>query len=311
MDRLSERLRHAGEIVDPPEPALERLIGRRERRHRRRRTASAVVALAIAAGGVGGTVYAMRALADRTATPDLVSPAAPSGSEAPSSLEPGEYFYERSIRLFPDAFGMEGGRVVEETWWGWNGSGRRAAESTTPDYGLGPVGTWGHGEFPAEDLSELSTDPQTLAEQLQQRSAPGGASPQPLGTPGPGVSQEAAVLWRAVTALLEMPNAEPALRAALFEVAAESPEVAVQEGVQDPVGREAVMLRILVEGADSQLFFDPDTLQLMASVEDYGGGRVWYRIVVAAGVVDSTEDRPEEEQLLFPGPSTPLPPVED
>src|SRR5918992_322907 len=302
MDTLDERLRRAGEVVNPPEPALDRLARRRERGHRNRRVASAMVALSVAAGGIGAAMVAMGALADRET---VHTPAAP-GADPPLPLGAGEYFYEKTIRLLPHAYGLAGGRVTEETWWGRDGSGRRVADSTTPDYGLGPTGTWGRGEMRVEDLSGLSTDPDVLAQQLRQRSAPGGASPQPPGTPGPGVGEDSASLWRAIGHLLEMPNAEPALRAALFEVAAGIPEVAVRRDVDDPVGRRAIALDLAVGGGDFTLFFDPDTLQFLASVEDYGGG-AFYRIVESAGIVGSTENKPQGSQLLVPPPAGPLP----
>ena len=303
MDTLDERLRRAGEVVSPPEPALDRLARRRERRHRNRRVASAMVALSVAAGGIGAAVMAMGALADRET---VQTPAAAPGAKPPPPLGPGEYFYEKTIRLLPHAYGLAGGRVTEETWWGRDGSGRRVADSTTPDYGLGPTGTWGRGEMRVEDLSGLSTDPDVLAQQLRQRSAPGGASPQPPGTPGPGVGEDSASLWRAIGHLLEMPNAEPALRAALFEVAAGIPEVDVRRDVEDPVGRRAIALDVAMGNGAFTTFFDPDALQFLASVEDYGGG-AFYRIVESAGIVGSTENKPQGSQLLVPPPAGPLP----
>jgi hypothetical protein len=304
MDTLDERLRRAGELVSPPESALDRLARRRERHHRNRRVASAVVALSVAAGGIGAAAVAMGPLADQETAQ---APAAPPGAQPPAPLADGEYFYETTIRLLPDAYGLGGGRVTEETWWARDGSGRRVADSTTPDYGLGPTGTWGRGEMQVEDLSGLSTAPEVLAQELRQRSAPGGASPQPPGTPEPGIGEDSASLWRAIAHLLEMPNAEPALRAALFEVAAGIPEVDVRRDVEDPVGRRAIALGMSVGDGDLTVFFDPDTLQPLASVEDYGGDAVWYRIVESAGIVGSSQDEPHGPQLLVPPPADPLP----
>lgn len=306
MDALSERLRRAGEVVHPPEPALERLIRHRDRRHRNRRIASTLVALSVAAGGLAVAVVALGTLAEGD-RPRVVSPVA-SGAQPPAPLESGEYFYEKTIVLLPHAYGLGGGRVTEETWWGLDGSGRRVGDSTTPNYGLGPTETWGPGRMPAEDLSDLSMDPEILVEQIRQRSSPGGASPQPPGTPGPGIGEDSATLWRAIGHLVEMPNAEPALRAALFEVAAGIPEVELLRDVVDPVGRQAISLHLPVGDGIFDLYFDPDTLQLLATVEDYGPGAVWYRIVESAGIVASTEESPKgSQQLLIPPPAGPLP----
>jgi hypothetical protein len=309
MNSLGERLSRAAEMVSPPEPALDRLRRRRERRERTRRITSAAVALAVTAGGVGGLLYAFGNL-DRRPTPGDSPggppPAVATGSEAPPPLAPGQYLYERSIRILPEDNGIEAGRVTEETWWGPDGSGRRVAHSTTPSYAVGPTGSWGQGDLPVENLYGLSADPEVLAQQLGERSAPGGASPQPAVTPGPGQSAESGGLWRAVTDLLEMPNAEPALRWALFQVAAGIPGVEVLVDVEDPVGRNAVGIRIFTEDAERLLFFDPDSGQLMASTEDYGGGQVWHRIVVRAGVVGSTNEIPSEIEAFFRDPVQPV-----
>lgn len=306
MDSLDERLRRTGELVSPPEPALDRLVLRRDRRRRNRRIASTMLALAVAGGGIGGALYGLRALVDRRPTTPVV-PAAPADADRPPLVENGEYFYEKTILVLPHAYGLGGGRVTEETWWGPDGSGRREGRSTTPDYGLGPIGSWGPGEMPVEDLSGLSTDPDILTHQLVERSAPGGASPQPPGTPGPGVSVDSATLWRAISHLLEMPNAEPALRAALFEVAANIPEVEVLPNTEDPVGRSAIALRMAAGDGVFHLYFDPDTLQLLAGEERYNGGAAFYRVVESAGVVTSTEETPEDGERLVPAPASPLP----
>lgn len=304
---LDERLRRAADLVSPPEPSLTRLVRRRDRRNRNRRLAAAVAALVVTVGGLGGAVLTLSGLAGEGTRPGGDASHAPPGAQPPPPLAPGEYFYERTIIQLPEAYGLDGGRVTEETWWATDGSGRRTGLSTTPDYGLGPRGVWGPGEMEVEDLSKLSFDPEVLWNQLTDRSAPGGASPQPAGTPGFGVSGDPARLWRAISALLEMPNAEPALRAALFEVAATIPEADMEQAVQDPVGRRAVSISMSVGDGPFILFFDPESLQLLASVEEYGEDTTFYRIVEAAGVVGSTEQVPEGDQLLVPRPEEPYP----
>jgi hypothetical protein len=305
MDMLDERLRRAADLVSPPEPSLTLLVHRRDRRSRNRRIAAAVAALVVTLGGLGGAVLGLSGLAGRETRPGSGTSSVPAGAEPPRPLRGGEYFYERTVTLLPKAFGLAGGRVTEETWWATDGSGRRTGVSTTADYGLGPRGMWGPGQMAVEDLSGLSFDPAVLRDQLTGRSAPGGASPQPAGTPGFGVYGDSARLWRASHALLEMPNAEPALRAALFEVAASIPEVEMHRDVQDPVGRPAVSVSTSVGDGLVTMFFDPATLQLLAIVEDYGEDTAWYRIVEAAGVVRSTEETPKRDQLLVPPPEQP------
>lgn len=306
MTDLRDRLRRAIELVSPLEPAYERLLRRRERHARNRRLASASFALLLAAGVLVGVFAGLGRL--RSSSPSGDDPGGPAGeSPAGLKLEPGEYFYEKTSRIIPDAVGSKGGTVVVETWWSPDGSGRRKAESTTASYSPGPNGAWGPGGFPLleTDLSGLSTDPEELDVQLRERSNPGGASPQPSVTPGPGQSPESGALWRAVSDLLEMPNAAPELRAALFRVTTGIPGVRVVKDSIDPVGRPAVALAFRSEGADRELFFDPGTLQFMAEVENYGAEGTWYLIVNRAGIVDSTAERPKE--LIFETPATVLP----
>jgi hypothetical protein len=307
---LDERLRRSAEGISPPEPALERLQQRRRGRERNRRVSSAATALVLTVGVLGGLLFTIRELgpaSGRDTYPGGSGTAGDTATSQPSPLAPGQYFYERSVRLIPDTAQSDGGRVTEETWWSVDGSGRRVAHSTTESYGVAASGTWGPGDFPAtENLTGLSTDPDVLGGQLGARSSPGGASPQPAISPGPGQSAESGVLWRAVTDLFEMPNAEPALRWALFQVAADIPGVEMLEDVEDPVGRDAVGLRIVAEGAERTLFFDPATLQPMASTEDYGEGEVWQRIVVTAGVVGSTDATPTGEERFLRSPPEPL-----
>ena len=308
MTDLRDRLRRASEYASPFEPAYELLLQRRERHARNRRLASASFALVLAAGVLLGVFAGLGRLRSSEPGGDGPRPAAGSTPEG-LKLRRGQYFYEKTSRIIPDAAGINGGTVVVETWWSPDGSGRKEAELTTASYSPGPTGTWGPGGFPLleTDLSGLPTDPEELAVQLRERSAPGGASPQPSVTPGAGQSPESGALWRAVSDLVEMPNALPELRAALFHVTAAIPGVHVVEDSIDPAGRQAVALAFRSEGADRELFFNADTLQFMAEVEDYGGEGTWYLIVERAGIVESTDERPEGKELLFETPATVLP----
>ena len=305
MTDLRDRLRRASEFVSPLEPAYERLQRRRERIKRNRRLASASFALVLGAGVLVGVFAALGRLGSIERNGE--GPGA-GATEEELALRPGEYFYEKTVRILPDIQGT-GGTVAIETWWSSDGSGRKEAESTTSSYGVGPTGTWGPGRFPVmeDDLAGLSTDPDELAIQLRERSGTGGASPQPSVTPGPGQSPESGALWRAVSDLVEMPNAVPELRADLFQVTAGIPGVRLEEDSIDPAGRQAVTLAFRSEGADRELFFDPETLQFMAEVENYGVEGTWYLIVIRTGIVGSTDERPEGKELLFELPTTDLP----
>lgn len=305
MTELRHRLHRASELVSPFEPAYERFLRRQKRHVRRQRLASATFALALAAGVLVGVFAALGRLGSTTRGGEGSVPGA-GETNAELPLGPGQYFYEKTLRILPDGQGIEGGTVVVETWWSRDGSGRKEAKSTTASYSPGQTGTWGPEGFPVmeSDLARLSTDAEELEIQLRQRSAPEGASPQPAVTPGPGQSPESGALWRAVSDLLEMPNAVPELRAALFRVATRIPGVRVVEDASDPVGRHAVALAFRSEGAEKELFFDPETVQFMAEVENYGVQGRWYVIVVRAGIVDSTDERPEGKEVFFASPAT-------
>ena len=308
MNDLRERLRRASENVSPLQPAYDRLQKRRELHARNQRILSASFALALSAGVLVGTFALFGHLGSTGRSDETTGPGAVR-AERELALGPDEYFYEKTVRILPDGDGVEGGTVVIETWWSLDGSGRKEAESTTSSYGPGPTGTWGPGGFPVmeEDLSGLSTDPDELATQLRQRSSPEGASPQPSITPGPGQEKESGALWRAVSDLVEMPNAVPELRAALFHVTSRIPGVHVVKTTRDSVGRPAVALAFRSEGADRELFFDPETLQLMGEIENYGEQGTWYAIVDRAGIVDSINERPEGTELFFGPPAKDLP----
>jgi hypothetical protein len=300
---LGERLRRAGELVAAPERPFERLLERRDRRRRRERLLAGGVGMAVAVAAIGGAVFAV----GRAEAPSPGLSAEAKARDPRLILDPGEFSYVRTVRT------SETGQAVVETWWGPDGSGRVRSSSTDPNYGVPGEGSWGSGDFPIEsDLSGLSTDPSVLVQQIRERSAPGGASPQPDVTPGDGQSQESGSLWRAIDRLLELPNSTPELRSAIYEVAAGVPGVEETTGASDPVGRDALMLEFVSEGERQDLFFDPQTLQLMAATDVALSGEhgAVHEIVVEAGIVDSTEATPDADERFFPLPASELPGVQ-
>lgn len=296
MNDLREDLRRATRSVAPPNDAYERLLRRRDRRRRQERVTAGVLAMAVAVGGIGGAVFALRSGGGEGTRPGQGNPG------VDLSMVPGEYSYVKTLILYT-------GDTTIETWWGLDGSGRTEVESNDPHYGPPESGTFGPGEFPAEaDVADLSTDPAVLAGQVEDRSAPGGASPQPEITPEPGQDDRTGAMWRAVTALLEMPNATPELRAALFQVAGGITGVDVVDGVEDPAGRPAILVQVDTEAEHHELYFDPTSHQLLAAV-DRSLDETWSisTIVVAAGIVDSTDDVPGPGEGLIPPPARGLP----
>ncbi|HEX9410387.1 MAG TPA: hypothetical protein VF986_01640 [Actinomycetota bacterium] len=309
-EELGERLRQASRTVLVPEDPVERLYLRRATKRRRERLTAAVVAMVLFVAAVGGTLFALRGVWDKHRgipgsgewTPDR-----------PLELQPGQYFYLKGTD-----FGFDGSRQDQQTWWAPDGSGELRFDTNRPDKyePMRQEGVYGKGQFPeifGTDLSALSTDPKVLEEQLRERSAQNTFEFAPDG-PGPVTSGR---LWGAIRRLLDFewsPNAPPELRAALFEVAAGLDGVTRQDGAQDPVGREALVLKLdeLVPGVNDQgerteytmrweLFFDPGTHQMMAEAVGFDALPVPFEILESA-IVDARGAEPTDDQLLFPKP---------
>jgi hypothetical protein len=269
-----------------PQDAFERLVQRRERRRRRQRRAAGFVAIAITVGVLGATLAVLGGLRGS----EKATPAAEPAMDL--SLDPGEYFYMKTS--------YSGGRGVEtwESWWATDGSGRYELLADTEDYGGPEPRTYGPSEFPIPgDLTGLSTDPDVLAEQLRERSAPNGASPVPAVTPGPGHAPESGTLWRAVQDLVRFPNATPELRAALFSFTQSISGVQRVDGATDPGGRATIMLELDYGGYVTKLFFDPNSFQVTGTSEgEPGFGRT--EMVIESGIVNSTTARPRGDEWL-------------
>jgi RNA polymerase sigma-70 factor (ECF subfamily) len=81
--------------------------------------------------------------------------------------------------------------------------------------------------------------------------------------------------WQVLTVVeqsLDHPLASPEQRSALYEVAARLDGVQAVEGVEDPVGRPATVLRLRHRGMLTEVYFDPDTSATLAKRLTYGGG---------------------------------------
>ncbi len=320
MDDMKESLRRARTAASPPEPAFERLERRRERKRRNGRIASGAVAFVVVAGLVAGGVWTLGHRSNpgaahlgssgpSTAPSAATGGSGPQGSTGPSIVAgPGQYYYWKTVRP------VDGGNVVEEIWWGEDGSGRYQIDSTNPYYGTPKTQNWGPGGpswfGPGDDLSGLSTDPATLLQQMLDRSGENGASPEPEVTLSPGLSPETSRMWRSITELIEQGNATPSLRAALFEIASGLDGVQVDQDAVDPVGRPAIAVSLqLGEGycsydADT-MWFDPQTHVLLASDGDLGCSPEV--IVVAGGIVDSRSDTVASGDGYIPSPVTAIP----
>jgi len=304
--QIRDRLKAATRPVVFRPLTMERLVERLDRRRARERATAAGLAIVLTAALIAGGLLVV----DRgTSRPRAAGSGDSSSVHAPALAER-QYLYRKAIGV-----GVRG-RAVETTWWATNESGARRADCTAPpsDCRSGPQGTFAPGEFPSTvgDVSGLSSEPATLLRQLEERTAPGGGSPEPRSSGAqlsPGVS--AGSLWLAVSNLAAASSGGPDLKAALFQVATGIPGVFVQRNVTDPVGRPAVALSLGDPSsgeAVTVLYFDPATGQLIAVgiAPDAHGGPFGYQ-VIETGIVDSIGSVPSGDRWLSPPISSPLP----
>jgi len=346
MNDLRDDLSRAGRQAPPLAPdSFERLARRRARRARRGRATAAAVSLAVAALAIGGAFLAFRPHGQPGGSAKIRSAAA--GMDL--SVAADQYAYEKTVTY---SYGPEGDgqgwplyvdRFTEESWYRADGSGRDATVDANDFFtaadrrtfvqqmGQEPPAvapsdkTYGAGDYPTDtgDVSYLSTDPATLLTQLQDRSAPTGRSPQPSISASPGqVPADTLTVWGAIQHfLLFGPNATPAQKAAMFEVAEQLPGVDVVQSSTDPVGRPGVLLRLQVQGTQEEYWFDPTSEQLLATRSTLESGTwipsmpngtvVGMEIVTASGVTDSTDNGAPLVKSFVPPPVTAPPAMPD
>jgi hypothetical protein len=280
MTDLRNDLERARTSAPPIRLDLNDVYRRQDTKEVRRRVGALILALGICAALVVGLLSVVRAQPGHGAAPAFGDPSGPS-----LALADGEYVYTQ-VHCVVQGQRNDGLSCPDvQTWWALDGSGRTISGEQDE--------TFEPGRFPTDtgDLSYLSLDAATLEQQLRDRTAPGGASPEPYAefTPGPG--QEGHVtagLVRAIGELLFDPNATPGLKAALFDVLAGLQGMHVVEGSADPVDRPAIELRIETEEQVHQWWFDPQTYQLLEYQDAYADGTSLIWIVQRSGVTDST-----------------------
>jgi hypothetical protein len=277
-----------------------------------------------AAAAVAAVVFAVTAVlpAGESGSPSLAAAAvlhraARIAARQPATAPPGpgQFVYTKSESLY------ENGAVVDhkeinffqtqtrEIWIGPDGSGRlresdgpprfatsadRAAwiAAGKPDLTGNPSSddTFGAGGLYYLDLSNVPTDPSQLKQLIDNRTIEGGPSGD-------------AETFTIIGDLLRETYASPALRSALYTVAAELPGVQLLGTVQDQLGRSGTGVAYVSRGFSHELIFDPQTSALLAeqtTVADPSqvkppapaGTVVDWTSYLSSGVVDSTTSTP-------------------
>jgi len=320
MSELGARLQRSGAGLPPPggDP-LERLVRRRDGKRRNERLMAGVVSLALVGGVLGGSLVVLQHMS-RAPGHVAIGPMGARTGTAPA-LPDGSYVY-RTATLTSQGYFTVGSNQLDHlaftmtTWWANDGSGRVEHGCITSgcetSYGFGPSGVFDAGAFPTDDdVTGLSSDPQTLLTQLEARSGAGGNSPEPAFSPGPELADGVtvgAVLDAAVN-ILEDPNGSPELKAACYDVIRGMPTVEETDGVTDPAGRPAVQLRFEMDTwGPVDYFFDPTTHLLMAEDSGGVGSADHHRATIYhVAIVGSTDATPAADQSLFPEAPQPSP----
>ena len=303
-----------------PEVQHRRLLP--EPRHRRPSRLPIVIArrhpwrLALAAAAAAGAVAVGLPLvllggsggADPAAAGMLRQVARRAAAQPPQSAPgPGQYLYTKTQSMQTYLYVVGDGLqnfsftqpLTQETWIGPDSSGR-ILETGGPISFLTPQdqAAWvaagsprlnqtddqifGPGELLYQDYSNLPTDPLELLSLIEQRKVLGG----PAGD------------WETfdiVGDLLRETYTSPAVRGALYEVAADLPGVEFVGRTQDASGRPGVAVAYTHEGVRTEMIFDPKTAELLGetsiltedsdvNVESGGPGAI-YGLVGKAGTI--------------------------
>jgi hypothetical protein len=332
---LLEAVRRAApasaEIGEAPDALFERVLAsaRAEvrprssvRRPRRRRHAPrwavavgaaavvAVVAVAVTAllpaGDSGGPSPAAAAVLLHTARTAASQPAI----EPPG---PGQFVYTKSDGEFQDTAVTQRQtinyyqHVTREIWIAPDGSGRIHETEGLPQFvtnadrqawlaagkpeltgDRNADQTFGAGGLHYLDLSKLPTDPAQLKQLIDDRTVEGGP---------PGDAETFTIIGD----LLRETYAPPALRSALYTIAADLPGVQLIGAVHDQLGRPGTAVAYTSQGLRHELIFDPRTSVLLGeqmTVADPSqataltGEVVESTTYLTSGVVDSTTTTP-------------------
>ncbi len=318
--RLAQRKEH---LVEELARTIEAGPARRARGGRRRwavaaGVAAAAVAIAVAVpamlpgGHPGGAPNAAAAALLRAAK----VAATQEGTPPPG---PGQYVYTKTESMNETDWANVGPNhdlyfsvlipVVREAWIGTDGSGRLLETNGTPTFltehdrsvwiaaGRPDLGgnqthdeSYKPGGLSYLDLTSLPTDPEQLRAMIEERKVEGGP---------PGEAETFTIIGD----LLRETYAPPKLRAALYQIASELPDVQLVGNVKDPEGRDGIAVAYPNNGVLHELIFDPNTSTLLAErteitdpsqahVQVPAGTVVGWAAHLGSGIVDSPDQRP-------------------
>ena len=225
-----------------------------------------------------------------------------------SALPPGDYLYSEAVGYElvsqigsggPDETYSVFAPFTREVWTASDGSGRLLQQYTGATFlsssdkaawqaagspqsnGLPSIlkdvdSNEGAGQL-SPSLGTLPTDPSQLLADIEAGKVDDNGAP-------PGN----AGAFQIVGSLLERTDASPALRAALYQVAAEIPGVTLVGTTRDVTGRTGTAVAFTSEGQTDELIFDPRTSFLLGEETIVSDPTDFCRIGVAAGTVISS-----------------------
>lgn len=324
------------QIIKPDhDPRSAQREGKSRRRRWVVRPAAAVVVLAGAGTGAGLLLWPGSPAGPGAAAAAVLTKLAhvAAAQPAPSAPGPGQYLYVDSVETYTSTFASgpsggpgytvllpedrqiwkaaDGSGQIRETFGqptflsaqdraNWEADGDPAIPHAPTDMSFGPGGL----EDGPTDLSKLPTDPAALGAEIASRKIESGP-------PGPAED------FTQVADLLRETDASPALRSALYQVAAGLPGVESLGTVTDHSGRAGVGVAYVNDGLRHELIFDPETSALLGesyTIVGVGSGYdasvgtvVGWEVYLQSSIVNSLPPVPTTSPPQTVMPVTPVP----
>ncbi len=323
--RLLETVRRAdpvsGVIGEPPDALFERVLAtaraeaqrpsEAERQWHQHRSLSrwsvavgAVAAVALVAVVVTALLPAGDTGAPSPAAAGVLLHAARAAARQPATgpPAPGQFVYTKSKGVFGSTTAPVGGQAfntlqpyTRQQWIGPDGSGRILQVAGTPQLvtsadraawvadgkpnladSTGNIDVTQRSGLYYLDLSNVPTDPAALKQLIEQRKLESGP---------PGDAETFTIIGD----LLRDSYAPPAVRSALYAVAAQLPGIKLIGTTQDQLGRSGTTVGYTSSGNTQELILDPQTSALLAEQTiDNTGTVVDWTAYLSSGIVNST-----------------------